>query len=180
MKVAPARHAMERPLASTHQRAQNDVRSGRLRAFPFAKESRPLMAFSKHLKIQTRGHGDVQDLTDAVSRLIGQSGIETGLVHLFNIGSTAAIGALEAEPGLMNDLPAALDQVIPPGTHYEHEQAWHDGNAHSHLQATLLGPGITVPIEGGCLVLGTWQQIVLVECDTRPRERAVVVTVLGD
>jgi secondary thiamine-phosphate synthase enzyme len=94
--------------------------------------------------------------------------------------STAAIGAIEFEPGLEQDLPALLRQLIPPGRNYAHEQAWHDGNGHSHLQATLLGPSLTVPVRGGKLVLGTWQQIFHIECDVRPRERVVMVTVLGE
>lgn len=138
------------------------------------------MVFQKHLKIQTAGHRDLRDLTEAVNRVVEQSGIRTGLAHVFNVGSTAALGTIEFEPGLQADLPTTLDRLIPPGTDYAHEQTWHDGNAHSHLQATLLGPSVTVPIEGGCLVLGTWQQVVLLECDARPRERTIVVTIMGD
>lgn len=138
------------------------------------------MTFRKHLSIQTKGHGDVQDLTDAVGKVVSQSGVRTGIAHAFNVGSTAALGAIEFEPGLCDDLPNALDRLIPPGTDYGHEKAWHDGNAHSHLQSTLLGPSLSIPIERGCLLLGSWQQIVLLECDTRPRERTVVVTVMGD
>jgi secondary thiamine-phosphate synthase enzyme len=137
------------------------------------------MVYAKHLKFQTRGHHDVQDITEHVGKIVGTSGVKTGLVHIFNIGSTAAIGAIEAEPGLLSDLPETLDQLVPSNRDYAHERAWHDGNAHAHLQATLLGQGLAVPIDGGCLVLGSWQQIVLVECDTRPRERTIVVTVLG-
>jgi secondary thiamine-phosphate synthase enzyme len=138
------------------------------------------MTFRKNLRIQTQGHRDVQDLTEAIGRVVEQSGVRTGLAHAFNVGSTAALGAIEFEPGLCGDLPEALDRLIPPGREYGHEQAWHDGNAHSHLQATLLGPSLTIPIERGCLLLGSWQQVVLVECDTRPRERTIVVTVTGD
>jgi secondary thiamine-phosphate synthase enzyme len=138
------------------------------------------MTFRKNLRIQTQGHHDVQDLTEAITRVVAQSGVRTGLAHAFNVGSTAALGAIEFEPGLCADLPEALDRLIPPSREYGHEQAWHDGNAHSHLQATLLGPSLTIPIERGCLLLGSWQQVVLVECDTRPRERTIVVTVTGD
>jgi len=96
-----------------------------------------------------------------------------------NVGSTAAIGTIEFEPGLQGDLPELLDRLIPPSTDYGHEQAWHDGNGHSHLQATLLGPALSVPVSGGRLALGTWQQIFHLECDVRPRQRTLVVTVLG-
>ncbi|MCS7017152.1 MAG: secondary thiamine-phosphate synthase enzyme YjbQ, partial [Gemmatales bacterium] len=88
-------------------------------------------------------------------------------------------GTIEFEPGLRKDLPEILDKLIPPGRHYGHEQTWHDGNAHAHLQATLLGPSLTVPIRDGQLQLGTWQQIICLECDIRPRRRNLVVTVLG-
>ena len=96
------------------------------------------------------------------------------------IGSTSAVGALEFEPGLQRDLPEMLDRLIPPSRDYGHEQTWHDGNGHSHLQATLLGPSLTVPVADGQPVLGTWQQIIHLECDTRPRRRTILVTVLGE
>ena len=101
-------------------------------------------------------------------------------MHVFNVGSTASIGAIEFEPGLERDLPAILDELIPPSRGYGHEQTWHDGNGHSHLQATMLGPSLTVPFGEGRLLLGTWQQVFLLECDTRPRERTIIVTVQGD
>jgi secondary thiamine-phosphate synthase enzyme len=138
------------------------------------------MVFQKQLTIQTRGHRDCHDLTAGVEDVVRQSGIRTGLVHVFNVGSTAAVGAIEFEPGLQKDLPDLLDRLIPPGTHYGHEQTWHDGNGHSHLQATLQGPALSVPVSQGRLVLGTWQQIFHLECDIRPRQRTVVVTVLGE
>jgi secondary thiamine-phosphate synthase enzyme len=112
--------------------------------------------------------------------VVARSGVQTGVAHVFCVGSTAAVGAIEFEPGLRRDLPEMLDRLIPPSRDYGHEQAWHDGNGHSHLQATLLGPALSVPVAGGKLVLGTWQQIVHLECDIRPRERVIVVTVLGD
>ena len=122
----------------------------------------------------------MHDLTGEVARIVSESGVRCGLVHIFNVGSTGAIGTIEFEPGLQQDLPAMLDKLFPPSRDYGHERAWHDGNGHSHLQATLLGQGLTVPVGEGKLVLGTWQQIFLLECDTRPRQRVVVVTVLGE
>ena len=139
-----------------------------------------MAAFQDQLTRHTKGHGDVHDLTDEVGRLIGRSGIRTGLAHLFMVGSTAALGTIEFETGLRGDLPALLDALVPPSAGRGHEQICHDGNGHSHLQATLLGPSLSVPVGEGRPVLGTWQQVFLLECDTRPRERTVVVTVLGE
>jgi secondary thiamine-phosphate synthase enzyme len=138
------------------------------------------MVFQQQIQLQTRGHGHMHDLTEQVSRLVAQAKVQTGIVHVFCVGSTAAVGVIEFEPGLQRDLPELLDRLIPPSRDYGHEQAWHDGNGHSHLQATLLGPSLTVPVSGGRPVLGTWQQIIHLECDVRPRERSVVVTVLGE
>jgi len=122
----------------------------------------------------------MHDLTAQVAAIVARSKVRTGIVHVFNVGSTAAVGTIEFEPGLQKDLPAVLDRLLPPSRTYGHEQVWHDGNGHSHLQATVLGPGLTVPVGEGRLLLGTWQQIFHLECDTRPRQRTVVVTVLGE
>jgi secondary thiamine-phosphate synthase enzyme len=122
----------------------------------------------------------MHDLTDSVAKIVKESRIQTGTVNVFNVGSTAAIGTIEFEPGLQDDLPGILDRLMPPSASYGHEQTWHDGNGHSHLQATLLGPSLNVPVGGGELVLGTWQQIFHVECDIRHRERTIVVTVIGE
>ena len=122
----------------------------------------------------------MHDLTDEVAAIVVSSRIKTGVVHVFNIGSTATVGTIEFEPGLEHDLPTLLDRLIPPSRDYGHERAWHDGNGHSHLQATMLGPSLTVPFAHGKLLLGTWQQIFHLECDVRPRTRTVVVTVIGD
>jgi secondary thiamine-phosphate synthase enzyme len=138
------------------------------------------MVFQKQLSLSTRGHRDLHDLTEAVARVVAESKVRTGVAHVFVVGSTAAVGTIEFEPGLRRDLPELLDRLIPPSRDYGHEQAWHDGNGHSHLQATLLGPSLTVPVAGGRPVLGTWQQVFLLECDVRARERTVVVTVLGE
>jgi secondary thiamine-phosphate synthase enzyme len=132
------------------------------------------------LTLDTRGHGHMQDVTEQMAAVVKRSRIRTGVVHVFCVGSTAAVGAIEFEPGLQKDLPEILDRLIPPSRSYGHEQTWHDGNGHSHLQATLLGPSLTVPVTDGRLVLGTWQQIIHLECDTRPRDRSVIVTVIGE
>ena len=122
----------------------------------------------------------MHDLTEAVTRIVTESGIRVGLVQVFNVGSTGAVGTIEFEPGLEGDLPHMLDKLFPPSRDYGHERAWHDGNGHSHLQATTLGPSLTVPVKDGQLVLGTWQQIFHLECDIKPRQRTVMVTVLGE
>jgi len=121
----------------------------------------------------------MRDLTEQVAAIVAASGIRTGTVNIFNVGSTAALGTIEFEPGLERDLPEMLDKLMPPSRSYGHEQAWHDGNGHSHLQATLLGPSLTVPVAEGKPVLGAWQQIFHLECDVRGRQRTVVVTVSG-
>jgi secondary thiamine-phosphate synthase enzyme len=138
------------------------------------------MTHQQEIRIRTRGHRDMHDLTEKVADVVAASRIQTGVVNVFNVGSTAAVGTIEFEPGLEQDLPNILDQLIPPSRNYGHEQAWHDGNGHSHLQATLLGPSLTVPVAAGKRVLGTWQQIFHLECDVRGRERSIVVTVVGE
>ena len=138
------------------------------------------MVFQKQLTLNTTDHGQMHDLTGSVAEVLQQAGIQTGIVHVFAVGSTAAVGTIEFEPGLQEDLPVILDRLMPPSRAYGHERAWHDGNGHSHLQATLLGPSLSVPVSGGKLVLGTWQQIFHLDCDIRPRQRTVVVTVLGE
>ena len=138
------------------------------------------MIFQQQISVRTTGHGDMHDLTGQVAEVVAASGVRTGTVTVFNVGSTAAIGTIEFEPGLERDLPEILDKFIPPSRNYGQEQAWHDGNGHSHLQATLLGPSLAVPITDGKLVLGTWQQIFHLECDVRGRQRTVVVTVSGE
>jgi len=104
------------------------------------------MTYQEDRTIPTAGHRDLHDLTDAVSSVVSRSGVRTGIVQVFNVGSTAAVGTIEFEPGLQRDLPELLDRLMPPSRDYGHEQAWHDGNGHSHLQATLLGPALTVPV----------------------------------
>jgi secondary thiamine-phosphate synthase enzyme len=138
------------------------------------------MAYQQQIEFRTKGHREMKDVTAEVAEVVRRSGIGTGVAHLFCVGSTAAVGTIEFEPGLQRDFPELLDRLVPPSREYGHEQAWHDGNGHSHLQATMLGPSLTVPVAEGKLVLGTWQQVFLLECDVRPRQRTIVITVLGD
>jgi len=122
----------------------------------------------------------MHDITGQVAEVVGRSGVKAGVVQVFNVGSTGAVGTIEFEPGLQQDLPEMFDRLMPPSGDYGHEQAWHDGNGHSHLQATTLGPSISVPCSDGRLLLGTWQQIFHLECDIKPRQRKIVVTVMGE
>jgi len=136
------------------------------------------MIYQQEIQLQTAGHRQMHDLTEQISEIVAASGAQTGLAHIFNVGSTGAVGTIEFEPGLQKDLPAILDKIFPPSQDYGHEQAWHDGNGHSHLQATMLGPSLTVPIKAGRLVLGTWQQVFHLECDVKPRRRTIVITIM--
>ncbi len=138
------------------------------------------MVHQETITIETTGHRHMHDLTSRVAEVVSMSKVHTGTVQVFNVGSTGAIGMIEFEPGLVEDLPAILDRLIPPSRDYGHERAWHDGNGHSHLQATWLGPSISVPVTDGQPVLGTWQQIFHLECDVKPRRRSIVVTVVGE
>jgi secondary thiamine-phosphate synthase enzyme len=137
------------------------------------------MIYQREIQLQTSQHGQMHDLTDSIAQVVGESRVRSGLVNIFNVGSTGAIGTIEFEPGLQQDLPAMLDKLMPPSRDYGHERAWHDGNGHSHLQATMLGPSLTVPVKDGKLVLGTWQQVFHLECDIKPRRRTITITVLG-
>jgi len=138
------------------------------------------MVFQQEIALETTRHGQMHDITSQVSQVISKSGINCGMAHVFNVGSTAAVGTIEFEPGLERDVPEILDRLIPPSRKYGHEQMWHDGNGHSHLQATWMGPELTVPVAGGKPVLGTWQQIFHLECDIKPRSRRIIITVSGD
>ena len=138
------------------------------------------MVVQERISISTDQHGQMHDITDLVTAVVRKAGVSTGTVNVFNIGSTGAIGTIEFEPGLQRDYPEMLDRLMPASRDYGHEQTWHDGNGHSHLQATTVGPSITVPVSGGAPVLGTWQQIFHLECDIKPRRREIVVTVIGE
>ena len=131
------------------------------------------------LRFSTEGDGDVVDLTEGVQSIVDSSGVRDGLVAVFVPGSTAAITAMEHEPGGVQDLREALDRLIPPDLAYEHNRLNHDTNSHAHIRAALVGPSETFPVQDGRVALGTWQQIVLVDFDDRPRQRTVAVQVLG-
>ena len=139
-----------------------------------------MTAAAHELTVQTRGDGDMLDLTAQVTGLVAASGVINGIVTIAVVGSTAGITTIEYEPGLVADLGKAFDRVAPSGVAYEHDRRWHDGNGHSHVRASMLGPSITLPLVQGAVTLGTWQQVVLVDFDTRPRTRRIVVQVLGE
>lgn len=131
------------------------------------------------LRMDTPGNGHIVDLTEGVARIVGGSGVERGLVTVFATGSTVAVTTMEYEPGGVHDLQALLDSLIPSGSDYEHNVRNHDTNAHAHLRAAVIGPSETIPLVDGRLALGTWQQVVLLDFDDRPRRRTVTVQVLS-
>ncbi len=135
----------------------------------------------KTLAIITKAEGDILDLTERVSEVVTESGVQKGICSLFVTGSTAALTTIEYEPGVLKDLNRALSILAPTGVAYDHDAKWGDGNGRSHVKAALVGPSLTVPVMKGSLILGTWQQIVLLELDTRGRsDRTVVITVMGE
>lgn len=148
--------------------------------FLTANETRDTMVKTKEIKVKTKGNCHVVNITDEVAEAVGKSGIKDGVVTVFNVGSTAGITTTEYEPGLVNyDLEAAFEKIAPANARYEHEETWHDDNGHSHVRASLLGPSLSVPIVGGRLTLGTWQQIILIEFDTKARTRTVICQIVG-
>ncbi|HDS58849.1 MAG TPA: YjbQ family protein [Thermoplasmatales archaeon] len=138
-----------------------------------------MTVFTETVQVST-SEMDVVDITSRVGEVVERSGITEGLACVFCPGSTGALTTIEHEPGLIHDLPAALERVAPRDARYRHEERWHDGNGHSHIRASLIGSSITVPVINGALPLGTWQQLVFVECDARQRRRELIVQVLGD
>jgi secondary thiamine-phosphate synthase enzyme len=131
------------------------------------------------LRLSTQGDADVVDITEGVRRIVSSTGVDEGLASAFVRGSTAALTTMEYEPGGVDDLQALLDRLVPPEGDYAHNRLNHDSNSHAHQRASIVGPGEAVPIVGGRLALGTWQQLVLIDFDDRPRDRTVVVQVLS-
>lgn len=129
--------------------------------------------------LNSQGDTDIIDVTDRVRQYVSAAGLRDGHVLVFVPGSTGALTTVEYEPGLLRDLPALFERLAPRDIRYHHDETWHDGNGHSHARASLLGPSLTVPVEGGRLLLGTWQQIIFVDFDNRPRSRELVVQVAG-
>mgnify|MGYP006278402549 CR=1 FL=1 len=119
------------------------------------------------------------DITPTISRLVSESNVMNGIVHLVAIGSTASLTSIEYEPGALEDLKSAIDSMAPAEKQYAHELTWHDGNGHSHVQAAIMGPSLSLPIRSGELSLGTWQQVTLINHDNRPRNRKVALSIIG-
>jgi len=138
-----------------------------------------MSVITKTIQVKTKGEGDIIDITDQTSKGIEGSKMKNGVVTIFVSGSTAALTTIEYEPGLLSDFPKMLERVAPKNIDYGHEKLWHDGNGHSHVRASLVGPSLTVPFCNGQMMLGTWQQIVLVELDTRSRDRSLVLQIIG-
>lgn len=139
-----------------------------------------MSVYYDEINIETRGEVDIVDITDNIQNIAKKSKIKNGIVCVFVPGSTGSITTIEYEPGLMKDLPRALQKIAPKGEHYDHHETWNDDNGHSHVRASLVGPSITIPIKNGNLIHGTWQQIVFVELDTSPRNRDISVQIVGE
>jgi secondary thiamine-phosphate synthase enzyme len=139
-----------------------------------------MTVITRNILIKSKPENDIIDISDQVSKIVKESKIETGVVIVFVVGSTAAITTIEYEPGLQQDFPKMLSRLVPKEIEYAHDNTWHDGNGHSHVRASLIGPSLTIPFIAGHLTLGTWQQIVLLEMDTRPRERKIILQVIGE
>ncbi len=135
---------------------------------------------TKAIELQTRGNGDMHDITQAVSSAVRETGLRDGTVTIFCPSSTSALTTIEYESGCISDLQRLFDEIVDPARHYAHNARWGDGNGHSHVRAALLGPSITVPFVDGRLTLGTWQQIIYVDFDNRSRQRRLVAQVMGE
>ena len=135
---------------------------------------------TKQLSINTKGEGDILDITGDVAETVVESKLRNGIVTIFIPGATGALTTIEYESGLLKDLPNILERIAPKKLLYEHEKRWHDGNGHSHVRASIIGPSITVPFVNGRLTLGTWQQIIFMELDVRRRDRNLVLQIIGE
>ncbi len=139
-----------------------------------------MQVVTKSVRLQTTEEGDMLNVTHKTQQAVQESGLKDGIVVLFVPGSTGALTTIEYEPGLLQDFPNALERLAPKNIQYEHETRWHDGNGHSHIRASLLGPSLTIPFSKGRLTLGQWQQIAFVELDVRPRSRELLLQLIGE
>jgi len=138
----------------------------------------PVKTFS--ISINTRGSADIHDITDQIASQVTKSGLNDGTVIIFCPSSTSALTTIEYESGALSDLRRLFDEIVPAEREYAHNERWHDGNGHSHVRAALLGPSLTIPFVDGQLTLGTWQQVIYVDFDNRPRQRKLVVQLIGE
>jgi secondary thiamine-phosphate synthase enzyme len=139
-----------------------------------------MKVLSETIQIHSAREGDIIDITAQLSNVVKESKIKNGIVTVFASGSTAAITTIEYERGLIHDFPEMLSRIVPKNIEYKHDNTWHDGNGHSHIRSSLIGPSITIPIIHSKLTLGTWQQVVLLEMDTRSRNRTVILQIMGE
>jgi secondary thiamine-phosphate synthase enzyme len=139
-----------------------------------------MSVITRTITVRSHGENDMIDITPQISEATKATMLQDGIVTIFVSGSTAAVTTIEYEPGLKKDFPNMLARIAPSEIEYEHDNTWHDGNGHSHVRASLIGPSLTVPFNNTGLMLGTWQQIVLLEMDTRPREREIVLQIIGE
>ena len=135
---------------------------------------------SDSVEISTKGHTDIVDITPQVRDVLNQSGLKQGQLTVFVSGSTAGVTSIEYEPGLLKDLPEALDKIAPMGVRYHHDDTWGDGNGYAHVRAAMIGASFTVPFKEGRMLLGTWQQIVILDFDNRSRHRKIAVQMMGE
>lgn len=135
--------------------------------------------FSEAIEVDLKTGPDIGDITSQLKHMINASNVKDGVLYATVVGSTGSLTTIEFEPGVVEDLKRAVTRLAPPGMEYEHEKAWHDGNGHSHVQAALMGPSITLPVREGKLKLGTWQQVVTINHDNRARTRSIEVTIIG-
>jgi secondary thiamine-phosphate synthase enzyme len=139
-----------------------------------------MAVITKTIEIKSKGENDMVDITDQTLKAILETKLENGIVTIFISGSTAAVTTIEYEPGLRTDFPIMLNRIIPKDIEYKHDETWHDGNGHSHVRASLIGPSLTVPFKERNLIRGTWQQIVFIELDIRSRERRITLQIIGE
>ena len=139
-----------------------------------------LKVLNKSLEIRSRGELDIVDITQGVSTALEEAGLKDGVITVFVPGATGGVTTIEYESGVLHDFPAMLERIAPRGITYEHELRWHDGNGHSHVRASLVGPSLTVPFREKRMTLGTWQQIAFVDFDNRPRRRSIILQIMGE
>jgi secondary thiamine-phosphate synthase enzyme len=139
-----------------------------------------MVIITETIDINSKGENNTIDLTRPTSEALEEIKLKDGIVAIFVAGSTAAITTIEYEPGLRYFFPKMLARIVPKGSHYEHDTTWHDGNGHSHVRVSLVGPSLTIPFKDNNLMLGTWQQIVLMEMDTRKRKRKIILQIIGE
>jgi len=138
------------------------------------------MVFGEYFSITTKGFSDIKDITGEVQEIVSKSKVKNGIVNVFAVGSTASITTIEFEPALIGDMKEQLENFAPHTMHSRHSRTWGDDNGFSHIRATFMGPGLTAPVSKGSVILGTWQQIVVIDHDNRPRSRKVFVQVMGE